>query len=196
MRRVTIVVIGNGKSTRANVEALISDVADSSDEVTIATVYGSKQSEGQVWAEQWAQDKEIPVLQYPDNNYDSLFAETAMNEIQFFMLWDDEDSECQLAASKAQEFAVRMYDLTEGLTLIGMPSMAIIPKPAQAPAHDIVEEAPALITVEEVLAAQEDPEDESDLVINLDETIQEVLNELADLLAEKIVAEVTRKLSK
>lgn len=193
MRRVTIVVIGNGKSTRSNVESLISDVADSMDEVTVATVYNTKQSEGQVWAEQWAQDKEIPVLQYPENNYDALFAETAMNETQFFLLWDDEDADCQLACSKAQEYKVRAFDLLEGLIAIDLGEKPIV-QPVKPPVHDLVEEEPALIPLSAVLAAQDEPEDEDEVSIDLDLAIQDTLDELAVLLAEKLITEITRKL--
>lgn len=190
MRRVTIVVIGNGKSNRSNVESLISDVADSMDEVTIATVYGTKQSEGQVWAEQWAQDKEIPVLQYPENNYDALFSENPLDEIQFFLLWSDEDGDCQLACSKAQEYKIRAFDLLEGLISIDLGVEPIV-VPATPPVHDVVEEQPALMTIEEVLA---EPEEEPSVVIDLDLEIKEVLEELAELLAEKLIAKVTAKL--
>lgn len=190
MRRVTIVVIGNGKSNRSNVESLISDVADSMDEVTIATVYGTKQSEGQVWAEQWAQDKEIPVLQYPENNYDALFSENPLDEIQFFLLWSDEDGDCQLACSKAQEYKIRAFDLLEGLISIDLGGEPIV-VPATPPVHDVVEEQPALMTIEEVLA---EPEEEPSVIIDLDLEIKEVLEELAELLAEKLIAKVTAKL--
>ena len=52
MRRVTIAVIGNGKTTRANLEALLADFADSVDEVKIETVYGTAPSDGLSWTQQ------------------------------------------------------------------------------------------------------------------------------------------------
>lgn len=202
MRRVTIVVIGNGKSTRANVEALIADVADSVDEAMVATVYDTKQSEGQVWAEQWAIDKDIPTFKCPDNDYDSLFAENDLDDIKFFLLWDDEDPACQLAAATAQQYGVPAFDLAEGLIGIDL-SRKTIEEPATPPAHDIIEELPALISVEEVLAEPE-PEEESvetETVeldngesleytverMTIDEMILDYIDGLADAITEKIL---------
>ena len=50
MRRVTIAVIGNGKTSRANVEALLNDTIESFDETYIALIYDKTPSEGVVWA--------------------------------------------------------------------------------------------------------------------------------------------------
>jgi hypothetical protein len=128
MRRVTIAVIGNAKSTRANVEALITDMVEAMDSVALATVYKDKQSDGQIWAEQLAQDKNIPWVAYDKNDYTTLLKEHKENEIKFFVLWDDEDPECQLAASVAQENSIIAYDLTNGLMQIPF-STASIQKP-------------------------------------------------------------------
>ena len=128
MRRVTIAVIGNAKSTRANVEALITDMVEAMDSVALATVYKDKQSDGQIWAEQLAQDKSIPWVAYDKNDYTTLLKEHKENEIKFFVLWDDEDPECQLAASVAQENSIIAYDLTNGLMQIPF-STATIQKP-------------------------------------------------------------------
>jgi len=129
MRRVTIAVIGNAKSTRANVEALITDMVEAMDSVALATVYKDKQSDGQIWAEQLAQDKGIPWVAYDKNDYTTLLKEHKENEIKFFVLWDDEDPECQLAASVAQENSIIAYDLTNGLMQIPF-STATIQKPS------------------------------------------------------------------
>lgn len=118
MRRVTIAVIGSGKTTRANVDALIMDVVESVDSAAIATVYQDKQSDGQVWAEQLADEKKIPWAAYARNDYRTLIKEHKDSEIKFFVLWDDEDPDCQLAASVAQENGILAYNLTDGLIQI------------------------------------------------------------------------------
>jgi hypothetical protein len=46
MRRVTIAVIGNGKTSRANVEALLNDTIESFDETYVALIYDKTPSEG------------------------------------------------------------------------------------------------------------------------------------------------------
>jgi hypothetical protein len=182
MRRVTIVVIGNGKTTRANLEALIEDVADSVDEVVLATVYDTAQSEGQIWAEQWAQDKEIPVLQYSENDYESLFAENALDELRFFMLWDDSDSECQLAASQAQRVNVPVFDLTDGLVRVNIEDAPAIPEPVKAPEHEIVEELPEE-TDEEIISG--DVEE-----LDFEEAIAQTIHSLASLIVSQLMHEI------
>jgi hypothetical protein len=125
MRRVTIAVIGNAKTTMANVEALIGDIVDSVDEVAIATVFKSTQSDGQVWAEQYARDKDLRYIGYAGNDYDALFSDHRGSEIKLFILWDDEDPECQLAASVAQSHKLPAFDLTDGLIMIPLNSEPI-----------------------------------------------------------------------
>jgi hypothetical protein len=134
MRRVTIAVIGNAKTTRANVEALIGDFVDSVDEAAVVTVFDKKQSEGQIWAEQYATDKGLQTGVYDHNGYASMLKEQK-NEIKFFILWDDEDPECQLAASIAQANKIPSFDLTDGLIMIPLNSEKIaIPVVANVPA--------------------------------------------------------------
>jgi hypothetical protein len=135
MRRVTIAVIGNAKTTRANVEALISDIVDSVDEAAIVTVFDKKQSEGQVWAEQFAADKGLQHGVYDHNDYKTMLGEQK-NEIKFFILWDDEDPDCQLAASVAQENKIPAFDLTDGLMMISLNSEPIA-KPVKAEVPEV-----------------------------------------------------------
>ncbi|CAB4128020.1 hypothetical protein UFOVP225_2 [uncultured Caudovirales phage] len=158
MRRVTIAVIGNAKTTRANLEALISDVVESVDQATIVTIYNEEPSEALIWATQYAQDKGIETLQYPDNNYEALVAEHKREELRFFMLWDDDDSECQLAASMAQEFNIPAYDLTDGLMLITL---------NQAPISRPVKTEPPVI--EAIVTPTQQPEAEIEEAEELDE---------------------------
>lgn len=206
MRRVTIAVIGNAKTTRANVDALISDVVDSVDEATIATVYDSEQSDGQTWAQQFAEEKNIPFIAYPDNGYDHLFSESALDELRLFMLWDDEDPACQLAASRAQEMRVPAYDLTDGLMLIPL-STAPIPRPqkAEMPTVEAEEVQPTVEeTAEEVVSAPaKDPVAEEDLdeeyedgEYDLGELMTLALEEAGKIFARSFAAEFMRLLKK
>jgi hypothetical protein len=197
MRRVTIAVIGNAKTTRANVEALISDVVDSVDEAIIATVYDQSQSDGILWAEQWAADKGIPVLQYSDNNYDALFAENTPEDIKFFMLWSDEDSECQLAASKAQEARILAYDLTDGLMLIPLNSEPILkPEITAMPEVEAVVtklEAPTIELTTEVEDIEElDDEEDYDSEYDLEENLVVLVSEMGKIFARSFAKEFKR----
>ena len=205
MRRVTIAVIGNAKTTRANVEALISDVVDSVDKAIIATVYDQVQSEGLIWAEQWAADKGVPVLQYPNNDYDHLFAENSPEDVKFFLLWDDEDTESQLAASRAQEARVLAYDLTDGLILIPLNSEPISrPVGASIPQAEIVTpevketsvkiKTTPEITIEDALEEEEEEyeDDRYDGEYDLEDTLTVLVSELGKIFARSFAKEFKR----
>lgn len=195
MRRVTIAVIGNAKTTRANIEALIGDVVDSVDEAIIATVYDQEQSDGQVWAEQYAQDKQIPVLQYKNNSYEELFAENSVDEIKFFMLWDDEDPSCQLAASIAQEYKVLAYDLINGLIMIPL-NLEPISRPAQIEIP-ISEEVPVVeITFEPVEETEEDFDKEQEDKYDLGELMTLAIEQAGKVFARSFAEEFARLLKK
>lgn len=190
MRRLTAVVIGNAKTTRANVDALLKDVADSSDEFDVAFVYGETKSEAQVWADQLAGDLEWRVQEYHGDltaSYDTLISQNNVDDLRFFALWDDEDPDCQLAASIAQEHNIPMFDLVEGLMRIKLNAA-----PIQKPAVVEVPEAELVPIVEEPVETVEEPvEDEGE---ELSEEITNLIVEVAARLAEAIVDEVRSKL--
>lgn len=171
MRRVTIAVIGNGKTTRSNVDALLGDIIDSVDEATIALVYDKTPADGATWAKQFAEDKELPTLLYEENNYSALLAEAPREDLRFFILWDDDDPECQLAASVAQENAIPSYDLTDGLIRIPFNSEPIVrPQVASMPQVESVVSEPAVEAVEAITAALNlDAEDEPEELVESDE---------------------------
>jgi hypothetical protein len=201
MRRVTIAVIGNAKTTRANVEALIGDVVDSVDEATIATVYDQAQSDGQVWAEQYAQDKELPVLQYAHNAYNELIVENKVEDIKFFMLWDDEDPACQLAASIAQEHKILAYNLTDGLIMIPLNSEPIS-KPVQTEipmAEEVVDEVPiveVILVPEELEEVYENEESEEEPEYDLGELMTLAIEQAGKVFARSFAEEFMKLLKK
>lgn len=118
MRRVTIAVIGNKKTTRANVEALIGDMFDSVDEAKIALIYRESKSDGQVWAEQFAKDSGVEVVEYPENNWVKAMVDTPSSDLRVFALWDEEDEDCLEASQVAAENSITVYDLSDGLLRI------------------------------------------------------------------------------
>lgn len=203
MRRVTIAVIGNAKTTRANLEALINDVVDSVDEASLVTVFNDTPSDGLQWATQYAQDKCIDKGAYDDNNYEALIAEKNVDELKFFMLWDDEDPECQLAASVAQEHRIPAYDLTNGLMLIPL-SNAPIARPVQAEIPKVEEAVvePEVVTVEVIVEPEEDKlipdfqEEEDKWVMSDEDEMLELFSAFAEtaakVFARKMVEEFKR----
>jgi hypothetical protein len=203
MRRVTIAVIGNAKTTRANIEALISDVVDSVDEAKIALVYDQNPSDGITWAEQWATDKEMSVTKYSGNNYDGLFKDNNSEDIKFFMLWGDEDPECQLAASKAQEERILAYDLTDGLILIPLnsepisrPVESVMPIIETKVTEELFPVQEKLNSIEDALSdeddVEEDDEDEDDSEYDLEETLVVLVSEIGKIFARSFAEEFKR----
>jgi len=201
MRQVTIAVMGNGKTTRANVEALIGDVVDSVDEAIIAIVYDEKKSDGVEWAYQYAIDKELPVLDYSRNNYAEMFAENSLDELRFFALWDDDDSECQTAASMAQQNNIPVYDLTNGLMLVSLSKETIVspPRVVMPVVETQMTEEPApvkevLKPIEEALVDdEEEPDDEIyDSEYDLEENLVVLISEMGKIFARSFAKEFKR----
>ena len=219
MRRVTIAVIGNAKTTRANVEALIGDIVDSVDEAAVVTVFDKKQSDGQIWAEQYATDKGLQTGVYDHNDYKTLLKEQK-NEIKFFILWDDEDPECQLAASVAQSNKIPAFDLTDGLIMIpfnsepiSRPAVAAVPAVEDAVSKEPVEaqlstptiHQPVRVTIgeletfftdvpEEGSEEEEDEEEEySEVIDDLGDLMKALIEEMATIFADKVAEELIAK---
>jgi len=192
--------MGNGKTTRANVEALISDIVDSADETIVAIVYDEAKSDGVTWAYQYAIDKELPILDYSRNNYDELLVDNTRDEIRFFALWDDDDSECQTAAAIAQQHNIPMYDLTNGLMLIPLSQGPITspPRVVMPIAETQITEEPT--PVKEVLDAINDAlpdeEDEADEVYDseydLEESLVVLVSEMGKIFARSFAKEFKR----
>jgi hypothetical protein len=130
MRRVTIAVIGNGKTSRANVEALLNDTIESFDETFLALIYDSTPSEGVTWSKQYAESKAIPFKEYSALDFSGLTLDSKDREIKLFILWDDEDFECVEAIRCSQENSFAAFDLTNGLVSIKSVTTDIKPRTA------------------------------------------------------------------
>jgi len=127
-----IIIIGGGETTRANVEALLDDYVYAHKDLSVSIlVNGTKPSEGQVWAAQYAADQDREVIIYHDNTYTagpffamglaSVFTENFFEElnpdsdIEAFFLWNDDDPVCLNALSKLSTKNITCKDLTNGL---------------------------------------------------------------------------------
>ena len=207
MRRVTIAVIGNGKTSRANVEALLGDIFDSVDQATVSFLADSG-AEGSTWAKQFSEDRGAEVKTYSSLKgvYDSVPDAT---DLRFFLLWDDEDPACQNAAAFAQEHNIPMFDLTDGLVRITTKTERIDPvKPVVMPEVEkqvspdpqpvkmtkrVVEE-PEEELEEEVEEEVEEYEDEVLDYSSLGDILTEAFEEVAKVMAAAFVTEVRRLL--
>jgi hypothetical protein len=128
-----VLVAGKGTTSRANLEALMEDhyYANGQDG-TLVLAYKDKPSQGQVFATQLAKDKgkELLVFTTESGKFDgipSASVDISNNPIKkavdhikgskasTFLLWSDEDSDCQNTLSACKDAEVPCYDLTEGL---------------------------------------------------------------------------------
>ena len=192
MRRVTIVVMGNGKTTRANVDALLDDMLDSVDEMRVAIVYDKEMNQELTWVQQYAADKSLPTVFYDRNDYRTLFSENNVEELKFFSLWDDDDPDSQLAASQAQSKNVSVYDLTNGLMAVSL-SQSPIAKPEIASIPKVEEEISPIIELpEEAEEDDEELEDDEEGEYDLEETLTILVSELGKIFARSFADEFKR----
>jgi hypothetical protein len=191
--------MGNGKTTRANVEALIGDVVDSVDEAVIAIVYNEKKSDGAEWAYQYAIDKELPILDYSRNNYEELLVDNTKEELRFFALWDDDDSECQTAAAIAQQNNIPVYDLTNGLMSVPLsqepiasPPRVVMPVSETQVSEEPVAVKKVLKPIEDALVDDEEELDDEDSEYDLEETLVVLVSEMGKIFARSFAKEFKR----
>ena len=104
----SIIVVGNGKTSRANVEALIDDYFYANPSMTLSILTQGMASEGQVWATQYAEEKSIKVETVKE------LKEPNLNSA-FFVLYDENDKDSVEAVQTAGENGVPAFDLTNGL---------------------------------------------------------------------------------
>jgi len=112
MDKYSIVVAGSGATSRANLEALLEDhFYAKGAEGTVYIIEEGKLSQGKVFAEQFSKDKNKPVNHIKVVDAALLDPKTT----SCFILWSDEDNECQNTLAICTEAGITCYDLTEGL---------------------------------------------------------------------------------
>jgi len=174
-----IIVTGNGKTSRANVEALVDDYIHANPKIKFTLANPVRLSEGQVWLKQYLADKEIEVaveLSNPENIQEN----SAM-----FILWDDDDPESLSSLAIAKENRIPAFDLTEGLNeLVPQDSIKSVAAPVIPEQEQMTEEEiEADVDDEEAAEEFEDP-------------LYEAVRIVADIFAEAIGKELKRVLKK
>ena len=113
MEKYYVVVAGNGTTSRANLEALLEDhfYAKGADGV-VHIVEEGKLSQGKIFAEQFAKDKNKTVVKA---GLRESLSTVDFKNTSCFILWSDEDRECQDTMAIATELGIPCFDLTEGL---------------------------------------------------------------------------------
>lgn len=204
-----VLVAGNGKTSRANVEALMDDHYYANGETgTLIIPVIDKPTEGQVWAAQFAKDnnKQITVIAKPGASYEVLpktaYLESAnpleesvaaikgQNSVAF-LLWSDEDENCSDMLALCKEYEVDARDLTNGLATIhateGLKFEVRPPIPVQETLPVKVKDE------EEELEEDEDEEDEDEELDEDDEVDYDLvgaLQTIAEFIASYVVDEL------
>lgn len=134
MSKYSVVMTGSGATSRANVEALMSDhYYANGEEGTLVLAFGAKPSQGQVWAAQQAKQQKIDVIVYANSGafLDSISHATMVEtptpiddaiknfkESEVFILWSDEDPDCADVLAVCKTHGLASYDLCDGLAKI------------------------------------------------------------------------------
>jgi hypothetical protein len=195
MSKYSVVMTGSGATSRANVEALMSDhYYANGEEGTLVLAFNSKPSQGQVWAAQQAKQQKIDVIVYAnagaflDSISHATMVETAkpidesiqaFKESEVFILWSDEDPDCADALAVCKTYGLASYDLCDGLAKI-TPADEIKRSaiPAMPESESSTDKAP-----EEVEEEDEEEEDEEEEETEEEEEGEEYDEKIDDIYA-------------
>lgn len=206
---------GSGATSRANVEALMSDhYYAHGEEGTLVLAFNSKPSQGQVWAAQQAKQQKIDIIVYAnagaflDSISHATMVETAkpidesiksFKESEVFILWSDDDPDCADALAVCKTYGLASYDLCDGLSKITpadeikRSSVPVMPaseaSTEKTPVKDEEDEEdyeePEDEEVEEV-EEEEEEEEYEDAVDDIYVAIDSFINVIVDRLAKKL----------
>jgi hypothetical protein len=150
------IIIGNGSSSRVNIESLLDDYFYAKDDKGVLVIPVTEApSQGQIFAAQFAKDNgiELLVIATEDANLSSIPAASLVEDadpirkaftaipedvklINAFFLWEDNDPNCANALAWAKDRGISACDLTNGLVDI-------------IPAEGLVVSTPLVIPEEE-----------------------------------------------
>ena len=174
MDKYYVLVAGNGSTTRANLEALMEDYyyAQSSNGAngTLVLAYSDRPSQGQTFATQLAKDKgkDLLVFTTESGKFDGIPSASvsisdnpikdAVNHLKglkasSFLLWADEDKDCQNTLAACKDAGIPCFDLTEGLIPLN---------PAENIKATVEPKIPAKEKITEFEEEEEDAEEEDD----------------------------------
>lgn len=109
-----LIIVGDGDTSRANVEALIEDHFYANPDTTVYMVVVSELSRGQAFASQFSKDKSKQVIEIAQNQITSDIATNA----DAFVLWNPENATLQEIVVALKTFGVRLWNLCDGLVPI------------------------------------------------------------------------------
>lgn len=196
MEKYYVVVAGNGTTSRANLEALMEDhfYAKGADGV-VHIVEEGKLSQAKVFSAQFAKDKNKPVFQSPLSD---ALGKTDPKNTSCFILWSDEDSECQNTLALATEMGIPCFDLTEGLLPIKASNgVKAVVEPAIPSAEEMtpkVVETPYVEPEDQDIDEEDEDDEEADEEYDEDEAgnLYFGIEAIAKIFAKAIVEEIEK----
>ena len=210
MGKYSVVMTGSGATSRANVEALMSDhYYANGEEGTLVLAFNSKPSQGQVWAAQQAKQQKIDVIVYAnagaflDSISHATMVETAkpidesiqaFKESEVFILWSDEDPDCADALSVCKTYGLASYDLCDGLAKITpadeikRSSVPVMPESEASTdkAPEEVEEEDEEDEIEEEDEEEEEGEEYDEKIDDIYAAVDAFIDLIVDRLAKKL----------
>jgi hypothetical protein len=183
-----IIVIGNGKTSRANVEALIDDYIYANPKLHIHFHYEKAMSEVQFWLKQYAEDK---TLEYSVSSGSEDLKLGANETVAMFIVWSDEDPESANALVMAKELGISAFDFTNGLSVLVASEGATTVKTPEIPEQ---EELPVEDIEDVTQVTLEDEEDLDDFVAV--DPLYSAIDYIAKVFAEAIARELKQVLKK
>ena len=212
MEKYFVLIAGAGETSRANVEALLEDhYYKNGKSGTLVLAYKNKPSSAQVYAAQFSKDKEKDLYLFTTENgkFDGapsasveLTSDPISSAVDFisgqkssaFVLWSDEDPDCQNILALCKDAGVPCFDLTEGLLPL-TPSSDIAPVATPAiPEQETLEYKSKDEDEEEEEEFEDEEEDEEEY-----EDVDDVyfgLEALAKFIAKEVSKEVLKALEK
>lgn len=201
-----IFIIGSGDSSPLNIQANLEDYFATAKrkkkDLTVVIPFHGKPTAGQVLAHQYAASEGIDTLiitndggevfQFSSASIDyteeypvTQVAGNLMADVEskIFMLFDDEDPECNIYLQIAQHHTVAVFDLCQGLFPID--PVAVI-TPVLTPIIPEAEKLPVKAVEDDLEASEEDEEDEDlEEYDEEDEMLMDTLYEAIAAIARK-----------
>jgi hypothetical protein len=183
-----IIVIGNGKTSRANVEALIDDYIYANPKLHIHFHYEKAMSEVQFWLKQYAEDKN---LDYSISSGSEELKYGSDDSVAMFIVWSDEDPESANALVLAKEKGIPAFDFTNGLAVLVASDTAKqvkapeIPEQEELSVKDDKEEDVTQITSKKEIIFEEDSD-----------PLYDAIDYIAKTIAEAVAKEIKKALAK
>lgn len=210
MSKYYVLVAGNGKSSRENIEALIDDYLYSKgDAGVVVLAFDKEPSIGQIYAAQFAKDKNKDIVIFCSTGASTTSLPSASiseredfltSTIDFlkgedstaFLLWDDTDDASAEALKALTDVGITCMDLTNGLLPLevveGAPTFEVPEMPQQEMLLDVEVE-------EEDDEVEEDEDEEGEENEEMENFLYEAVYPFADVLADAFAEALIERLS-